>query len=46
LMHRVLVGPFEDNTPVKLFAQVNHSALLSEFLKVVLAPLYAESRSA
>jgi hypothetical protein len=46
LMHRVLVGPFEDNTPVKLFAQVNHSALLSEFLRVVLAPLYAESRSA
>jgi hypothetical protein len=33
------------NASPKLFAQVNHSSLLNEFLKVVLAPLYAESRS-
>jgi hypothetical protein len=29
---------------VKLFAQVNHSSVLDEFLRTVLAPLYAESR--
>ena len=28
--------------PPKLFAQVNHSALLDEFLRVVIAPIYAE----
>lgn len=30
---------------VKMFAQVNHSAVLEEFLRVVIAPLRAEHRS-
>lgn len=38
------LGRVRSPDSVKLFAQINHSGVLGEFLRVVIAPLYAEHR--